>query len=450
MHKMPVQKTITPDPAVKPLICQEWKELRVGENGLTELEAGRFHALAERAGGRLKLGENGVLVRTRRGLKAQQVVGVLAVPGRTLEILPKIDGEDDAVRKALVRMLAVAHNLRVADNALAGMARQTHDLLELLIRLFAARLLSAVRRGLPRRYIACEEDLRLLRGRLDVVGQFTRHAVRPDRLACRFDELSEDTPLNRVIKAAVLRLARMTRSAANARLLAELAARFEFTGDSARPLEEPVRLDRTNTAYHDLYRLARLFLEGEWQDTATGRPAGFALLFPMNDLFEEFIGRSLQLALAPRPVRLQARSEHALKEENGSSLFALQPDAVVEPPGGRIVVDTKWKELNLDRRYLGVVPGDIYQVLAYGRAYGAARAILLYPWRGDIGLAKGVVRQWTATGTDPFPRQIHIATVDVGHPKGVPDILRRIVKGISDGAEKPTAGQRDELVPTPA
>lgn len=355
---------------------------------------------------------------------------VLAVPGRTLEILPKIDGKNDAVRNALVRMLVVAHDLRVADGALAGMERQLHDLLELLIRLFAARLLAAVRRGLPRRYIACEEDLRLLRGRLDVVRQFTRHAVRPDRLACRFDELSEDTPLNRILKAAVSRLACMTGSAANARLLAELAARFEFTGDSSRPLEEPVRLDRTNTAFHDLYRLARLFLEGEWQGTAAGRPAGFALLFPMNDLFEAFVGRSLQRVLAPRRVRLQAYGEHVLKDENRNPLFALRPDAVVEADGGPVVLDTKWKALDPARYDLGVAPGDIYQMLAYGRAYRAARVILLYPWREEVSHTKGVISRWTATGADPFP--MHVAMVDVGRPKDVPDILSKIVNDVSD------------------
>ena len=68
-----------------------------------------------------------------------------------------------------------------------------------------------------------EEDLKIMRGRLHVVRQVTTLAARPDMLACRFDELSENTPLNRVLKAAVVRLANVTRSAANARLLAELA-----------------------------------------------------------------------------------------------------------------------------------------------------------------------------------------------------------------------------------
>ena len=128
----------------------------------------------------------------------------------------------------------------------------------MLIGLFASRLLVAVRRGLPRRYVGHEEDLLLLRGRLNVVRQVTRFAARPDVLACRFDELSEDTPLNRVFKAVVRRLTRITHSAANARLLAELAVRLEFVGDSVAPLEEPVRRDRTNAALYDLYRLARL------------------------------------------------------------------------------------------------------------------------------------------------------------------------------------------------
>lgn len=419
---------------MKPLECREWDELEVGGEGLTERQVGQFHALAERAGRQLKLGATGVLVRTRRGLTAQQVVGVLAVPGRTLEILPKIDGEHDAVRHALVQMLAVAHDLRVVDGALASMARQSHDLLEIQINLFATRLLAAVRHGLARRYIAREEDLRLLRGRLDVARQFTRHAVRPDRLACRFDELSEDTPLNRVFKATVSRLARITRSGDNARLLAELAARLEFAGNSPLPIEEPVRLDRTNTAFHDLYRLAQLFLEGEWQSTSTGPMAGFALLFPMNELFERFVGRSLQRALATGRVQLQAQLEHALTGERaGELLFALRPDVVVDHSGDCIILDTKWKELDPKRDDLGVASGDVYQMLAYGQAHNAARVVLIYPWHKEISYAEGVIRRWTTNVAERFP--IHVATVDVGRPKDVPDTLCKVVNDVSEGAK---------------
>ena len=390
------------------LVCQEWKQL---PDGLTEAETGRLHALAERAARRLKLPgpETAVLTRTAKSrLKARQVVGVLAIPGRTVEILPKIDGEDHAVRMALVHMLDVAWDLRVADGEIAALATQRLNLLELLIRLFADRLRAALRSGLPRRYLAREEDLPLLRGRLDVIRQTTHLAVRPDRLACRFDELSEDTPLNRVLKAAVKRLADRARTAANVRSLAELAARFESVGDSPAPLDEQVRLDRTNAAFHSLYLLACLFLRGDWQSTASGGQPGFALLFPMNDLFEKFVGRSLKRALAPRRVSLQDSSHYALEEK----LFALYPDAVID--NGAVVLDTKWKRLKPDKENLGVEQADVYQMLAYGRAYEAKRLILLYPWSEELGKPEGICARWKAAGTGcPF----HVATVDVGQRK---------------------------------
>ena len=203
---------ITPSPL---LTCREWENLPESRN-LTESEADRLYDLAKCSARRLKLPEDAVLTRTRHGLKAGQVVGILVIPRKTLEILPKIDGENSNVREALVRMLAVAYNLRVVDGKLAALAVQQHDLLEMLVRLFADQLLATVRRGLPRRYISHEEDLKLLRGKLNVTRQITYLAFRPDLLACRFDELSEDTPLNRVLKAAVSRLAGITRSTANA------------------------------------------------------------------------------------------------------------------------------------------------------------------------------------------------------------------------------------------
>ena len=387
------------------LSCKEWEYL---PGGLTDAETGRLLAFAERAAKRLKRGSGAVLTRTVKGLQAGQVVGVLAIPGWTVEILPKIDGEDDAVRMALVHMLAVAEDLRVADGEIAALGTQRLDLLELLIRLFADRLRAALRSGLPRRYLAREEDLPLLRGRLDVIRQTTHLAVRPDRLACRFDELSEDTPLNRVLKAAVKRLADCARTAANVRSLAELAARFESVGDSRAPFDERVRLDRTNAAFHSLYRLARLFLRGDWQSTASGGAPGFSLLFPMNDLFENFVGRSLKRALAPRRVSLQDSSHYALEEKR----FALRPDAVIDD--GAVVLDTKWKRLKPDKENLGVEQADVYQMLAYGRAYEAKRMILLYPWSEELGKPEGICARWKAAGTGcPF----HVATVDVGQRK---------------------------------
>ena len=399
---------------------REWEELPIGDV-VPRSAARRLHVLAERETRRLRVPEP-VLSRTARpGLRAGQVVGVLSVPGASLEILPKVDGRGDGtVRQALARMLAVALGLPVAANEAASMGSQREDLLEVVVRIFADRLLAAARRGLPRRYRLREEDLPLLRGKLDVRRQITRQAVRPDLLSCVHDELSEDTPLNRVLRAAVRRLLVVARTAANRRSLVELAGLFEAVGDSADPLSEPVVLDRTNTSFHRLHALARLFLAGDWQSTTTGSHHGFPLLFPMNDLFEVFVGRCMQSALAPSPVHLQHQGRYALEGTRGG-VFALRPDIVVD---GETVVDTKWKRLDGGKPSLGVDQSDVYQMLAYERAYRARRLVLLYPWHGGLPEA-GVCRRWRVPGSSAM---FDIATVEIGEPAFVRSSLRAIVQ----------------------
>ena len=400
----------------------EWGHLAIGEDGVSPNSAERLHALAQRETRRLRVPQPILTPTTKPSLHAGQVVGVLAVPGATVEILPKIEGSEPvAVRRALTRMLAVAWDLPIADSEPALLATQRADLLEILIRLFADRLLVAVRRGLPHRYRQREDDVQFLRGKVDIPRQLTRHTVRPDRLACRFEELSVDTPLNRVLKAAVARLASVSASDTNLRRLAELSARFEFVGRSSVPAREPVRLDRTNTAFHRLYQLARALLGREWQSTTSGASEGFGLLFPMNDLFEAFIGRSMRTVLAPRLVRLQDSGTHALEgDSERERLFALRPDIVVD---GDIVIDTKWKQLKADEATLGVSQADVYQMLAYARAYQARRLVLLYPWHSELPNL-GTLRRWKVPKSDTT---FEIAVVDVGRPDAVGDTLREIV-----------------------
>ena len=395
----------------KTLTCKEWESRAIAD----KQEADRLCALGKKASKQLKA-KPAVLSRTVEGIQAQQVVGVLAIPSVRLEILPKIDGGDNDVRTALVRMLFVSQNLRVADGELTALLTQRHDLLEILIGVFANRLLTAVRRGLPYRYMEQEEDLKRLRGKLNVTRQLTSLALRPDLLACRFDEFSENTPLNRVLKAAVARLISVARSSANRRRLTEIGSRFEFVGESSAPLREQVRLDRTNLVFHNLYRLALLFLKGDWQTTTAGDSLGFSLLFPMNDLFENFIGQCLKHALAPRAVHLQRSRYSALRDTDNKPLFRLQPDAVIGEGIRPIILDTKWKRLkpNASDRKFGVSQFDVYQMLAYAQAYDAQHLILLYPWHKELGIPEGVACKWTIAGTD---RRLCIATVDVSRPR---------------------------------
>lgn len=380
----------------------EWGEVTVGTPGgftVREAEALMAAARAHPLGGDEGAG---ILSDHRHHLRARQMVGVLAAPGCSLEILPKIDPaapDEDAptVRARLVSLIDLALGLDIGDGQAAAMAHGAGSLLEVFIRLFAERLLAQTRRGLPRQYLPCEDDLPALRGRLDVTRQFTVNAVRPDRLSCRFDVLSHDIALMRVMAATVVSLGKRTRLPATRRSLDELRfvlADVTLLPPSALPWDA-VRIDRTNRSWGSLFRLARLLMGREWQATGhdSSGHAGTSLLFPMERLFEDAVATLLRRALAGSGIEVVAQGglKHCLGEWredgiSGPSAYQTQPDLILMRGGERIaIIDTKWKRYSRDplarssERRHGMKQADVYQMMAYARLYRTERLMLLYP-----------------------------------------------------------------------
>lgn len=417
---------------------REWDYLPIeasGSGAFDRIAAERVLAVARSAS---IGGEDGTRILTdhHRKLRAQQVVGVIAAEGVTLEILPKIDGaeSDGAVRRRLVQMLALVLDLDIADGSITDLGTQNDNLLEILIHRFCDLLFAALHRGLPRQYIGHEADHPALRGRLDVQRQFTVLAASPQRLACRYDDLSADIPLNQIMKAAITRLSTVSRADANRRRLVELA--FAFAEIRAVPVKalpwDQVVIDRTNRSWEQLLTLARLLLGERFQTTAAGGAQGFALLFEMNTLFEEFIGRALRRELrgTEYDVRLQGPRDHALVEDgSGKPRFRTIPDIVVSRNGEQmLVIDTKWKRLRgrIDDPKHGVGQADVYQIMAYAHVYQCERLTLLYPHHDEIGTLAGPVCAHRVSGTEDT--RLSIATVSLAEPRQVGRALRGLVE----------------------
>ena len=418
---------------------REWEYLGIGNDvvagDISRQAADQLVAAAKRSGLGGIDGET-VLVNGHSRLRAQQIVGVLVTPETTLEILPKIDGLDEgATRKLLIHMLARVLDLKIATGALTQLGWQNHDLLEVLIRLFCDQLFAVVHRGLPRRYVPHESDLPALRGRLDVQRQFTVLAAIPQRLACRYDELSADIALNQILKAAVTRLHRIARSAESQRRLSELA--LVFADVRAVPVRnlpwDDVILDRTNSTWASLLSLAKLLLGERFQTTSLGSGEGFSLLFEMNTLFEEFIGRALQRALAGSgwTVHLQGPRDHVLLSEDNALRFATKPDIVIsDGQKVRLVIDTKWKRLTgpIEDQKRGVGQADVYQMMAYSQVYRCDRVMLLYPHHEKVGGVEGRQTGHLIRGTEDA--RLSIATVSLSDLASLDDRLRRLVGSV--------------------
>jgi 5-methylcytosine-specific restriction enzyme subunit McrC len=412
----------------------EWDRVAVGEAGFSRRQANQLLAAAR---SHTLGGDEGTNILTdhHHWLRSQQVVGVLAGEGCSLEILPKVDQLCDAgtsegragLRHRFVQMLDVALGLEINLGREAAMNRQDETLLDILIRAFADQLTNEVRRGLPRQYLRCEEDLPNLRGRLDVTRQFTVLVVRPDRLACQFDILSSDTALLQVMKACVVFLTRQARRAETVRRLAELRVALADVGE-IHPHHlawEKIAIDRSNRRWRSLLTLARLFLRRDWQAPHRANDvrdsAGLTLLFRMNDLFEAYVAALLGKALAPQGYEVvsQGGLRHCLNEiaadgTSGRSLFRTKPDCMVCRDGrALLVIDTKWKLLTAAGRDVkrGVSQADIYQLMAYARLYDSARLMLLYPHHADLE-GQGVLARY-GFNVPGAEEQLIIASIDV-------------------------------------
>jgi len=420
---------------------REWDKLAygTGTGQIPERFADRLAALAQRSpfAGR---GGSGVLEHGRNNLRARGVVGVLAANGCSLEILPKIDVADSgsvdhqnaAIRRRLVHMLAVALDLKIDLGSITDLAWQRETLLEILIRIFCDKLTEAVRKGMPRRYIGQEDDLRALRGGLDAARQFTRHAANPSLLACRFDDLSENTALNQIMKAAVAHLSKTSRSSSNQQRLRELTfvyAEIAEVQPAALQWHEVV-VDRTNRMWQELLGMARLFLRGRYQTTTGGAAQGTALLFEMSTLFEEYVGRLISRALAGTDlsVSLQGGRLFCLSAEaTERGLFQTKPDILIRREGSVThVIDTKWKRISsrMDDPKQGVSQADVYQMMAYAQLYRSPRLTLLYPHHPGLGNDELVQARHRISGNETF---LETASIDVANGEHVLDRLRRLI-----------------------
>lgn len=403
---------------------REWEHIGYGSDNATisETHADRIAAVARTSAFSGRGGER-VLEHGRKGLRAQGVVGVIATPGCQLEILPKIEGGGEVgvtnatLRNRLIHMLSVVHNLPIEAGAMTQLGWQRDTVLELLIRLFCAKLADAVRQGIPRHYLAHKDDLPALRGRMDVTRQFSTLAVSPQKLACRFDALSHNIALNQVMRAAVNKLSHLAVSPDNQRALREL--NFVYADVAETPASalrwEEIVLDRTNKRWRDLLSLAQLFLSDRYQQTSAGLVDGHALLFEMNVLFEQYVTRTLSYALAGTGLRVSAQGGHRdCLYEGDTGRFRTRPDAIIRQDERiALIIDTKWKRMtpHIDDPKQGVSQADVYQLMAYGQIYDCANVMLLYPHHAELPI--NPIRRRYSIAAANSEKTLFVATLDL-------------------------------------
>jgi 5-methylcytosine-specific restriction enzyme subunit McrC len=382
------------------------------EHSITVAEADELSLIAER--------RHGFCERSYRTVRLAQYCGVVNLGTRTLEVLPKVgDNTASHARGILLRLLRLGGLNRGFRSTPAGQRLEAAPLLEIFIALYLESVTEILRAGLLRQYMHRAEDLRVIRGRIDLPRQFGVLFSRPDSVACLYDDHTTDNRWNRILKAALRRCRPWIIGADTQRRWVELMAAFYEVADVPVVPSDMKGLvfDRHAVRYRDAVTWARWILALLTPAMRAGADHAPALLFDMNLVFEQAVAQSLRGKLFhshPRyDVSAQDRHLHLARRTYaaGRRAYRLIPDLVVrEGPAVRLVADAKWKRVDVDRGGQPVPSrSDMYQMHAYASVYETERLALIYPAHDGV-TAESSFRLPEVNGRRPV---VSVVCVDV-------------------------------------
>ena len=306
-------------------------------------------------------------------IQARNYVGVLQTKsGLTIEILPKIADKNDAERSkaVFIKMLRTLKNFPFKSSNLASLKTQNLPLLEIFISMFLYELEALVKKGIKSDYVALEENLNFLKGKLNINEQIKRNSIHKERFYVGYSEFLSDIKINRIIKTTLQFLYKKSNSSKNQQKIRELLFIFDevLECEDYKNFFAKLVMNRQVKHYEQTLLWCKIFLLNNSFTPHKGDDLAFALLFDMNALFESYVGNFIKKSF---PGTILQHSEKHLVEDPKS--FKLRPDIFLK---GKFIADTKWKIISSSN---DISQADLYQLYAYGKKHECSKLYLIYP-----------------------------------------------------------------------
>ena len=351
----------------------------------------------------------------RRYIRTGRYVGTIQTrDGQVLEILPKIykasgkqEEDKNICRRVFLNMLRHFSDTKSRSFQNASLQTQKNfPILEVYIANYISAIEELVLGGLKRNYDNVAENQPFLKGKLDISRHITKNIADKSRFAIRYNKYIENIPHNRILVSTLQKLLQDSHSVVNRSrisvvlgLLSDIPASTNIEAD----LKLALAKNRLYSSYELLMQWSSQFLTNKGFTNFSGNCVNQSLLFQAERLFENFIAFLFKkYAATYRRSTLGASAQNSryylVDQHNGSSMFRLRPDIVVESSKDSsryecIIIDTKWKAIDSqspNRKYLIDIK-DMYQLYAYGQKYMQGESprvghevvpklVLLYPY----------------------------------------------------------------------
>jgi len=332
------------------------------------------------------------------------------------------------IRNLWLLMLYASDLFRMQGNKMIAAEEDPDEIPDLVAEILAHLVTKRLERNLTFGYRNRHEVLNRVRGRIDFLTTERHQLLARGTIACRFEDLTVDTPRNRFVLAALTAVADIVSRpdlSHNCRVLASRLKRLGVAG--GKPTGKEIETERYG--HHDaedrvMVTAAKLALDLALPTEAGGTQY---LVSPNRDsitlwlLFQKAVYGFYDVVLSVQGWRVQSgRWLNWLIDDETPGireiLPSMQTDIVLDYPATdrRIVIDTKFSKITTTGRYRkeSLQSGHIYQMYSYLRsqegtgdiAAETAAGLLLHPSVGKM-VNETVVIQGHA---------LRFATVDLG------------------------------------
>ena len=318
----------------------------------------------------------------------QNYVGLIQMKnGFQIQILPKIsfsnkeDGNSEETKKIFLKMLRSMKDFPGKAFHSASLNVDKMNLYDLFINMYLQEVRTLVKHGLKSTYVSVEDNIHCFKGKLQVAQHICNNLAHKERFYVAYDEFIPNRAENRIIKATLLKLQKITASAENKKEIRQLLTAFELVEASVHYEKDfaKIVINRNTKDYEMLMKWSKVFLMNKSFTTFSGKTVSRALLFPMETVFESYVAQQMKKIFCPDgwEVSTQDKGYYLFAEPQR---FALKPDIVMKKDKRTIILDTKWKRLNDNpRANYGISQADMYQMYAYSKKYQTEEIWLLYP-----------------------------------------------------------------------
>lgn len=392
----------------------EYDTLRVGERGFSHDHFTRLAIYQEqRQSPFFSLGHNTI--------RFSNFVGVFQVHDLVIEVLPKAGRDDNAElwRSVLIDMLKISGFLNIRTVSESSLTLRGGNLLNFFFGIYLASCTAIINEGLVRRYRPEQQNRTALKGRLLFNEQLRKNLVRKDRFFTHSQEFTVDNIYNQILFKALRIISSLSTSSAQRRDAVFLLEHNEAISDIHCTQDTFLRLryERSTERYRTALRLAELIILNHQPDLRGGLRSVFAILFPMEALFEAYVTQLLLSASRKTSsVEVMPQRSTAFWRMEGQRARTVRPDIILKCKESKklIILDTKWKVPNKN-----VLPAssDLQQMFVYNKLFGAASSNLVYPETRPtmskpgtfLGGDHGACSLWFVPIIDPIEKRLNTA-----------------------------------------